>query len=67
VRGDPPPPDALSRPQKGTPSDSSGRVLTPFVAAEIARALGGSLTVAAGSYVLLLPVPPGESSEDLRP
>jgi len=64
VTGDPPLPDAFTRPQKGTASDPTGRVLGAFVAAEIARALGGSLSASGGAYVLLLPLPPAEPGEE---
>ena len=56
VRGAPPAPDALAMPQKGTPSDPSGRALALYTARRVAAALGGSLSASADAYVLALPI-----------
>jgi len=49
-------PDALAPPQKGTPSDATGRALALHMAVRAARALGGSIAVVEGSYVLAVPL-----------
>lgn len=58
VIGDPPPPDALDPPQKGTASDPSGRALALHMAVRVAAALGGSLSTAPDGYLLELPLVP---------
>ena len=64
VRGAPPAPDALEPPQKGTPSDSTGRALSLHMAVNVARALGGSLATAGDAYLLSLPSAPGSAVQD---
>jgi signal transduction histidine kinase len=54
VTGAPIAADALAPPQKGTPSDTSGRGLALYMAQRVARALGGSLTVAGDAFLLVL-------------
>ncbi len=56
--GAPPPADALQRPQKGTPSDQTGRALALHAASRIAKALGGSLSTLPDGYLLSLPIAP---------
>jgi K+-sensing histidine kinase KdpD len=63
VAGATPAPDALAPPQKGTASDPSGRALALHMAVRVARALGGSLTISAGAYVLAIPL----AAEEARP
>lgn len=55
-RGAPPAPDALADPDRDTPSDPKGRPLALGMARRIAWALGGSLSVVDGKYVLSLPL-----------
>jgi hypothetical protein len=54
LAGAPPAADALQPPQKGTMSDPSGRALALHMALRVAAALGGSLAIDGGSYVLEL-------------
>jgi K+-sensing histidine kinase KdpD len=66
VRGAPPEADALVPPHKGTASDPTGRALALHMAQKVARALGGSLAIADGGYLLTVPRggaarPPGSS------
>lgn len=56
AQGAAPAPDALAPPQKGTPSDATGRALALHMAVRAARALGGSLAVAEDAYVLAVPL-----------
>jgi signal transduction histidine kinase len=56
VTGDPPAPDALADPKKGSPSDQKGRALALPVSRRAMQALGGSLAVRDGAYVLTLRV-----------
>ncbi len=65
-RGAPPAPDALQPPQKGTPSDPSGRALALHMAVQVAATLGGELTATSEDLVLRLPAaksPPVEDAE----
>jgi hypothetical protein len=56
VTGDPPAPDALADPKKGSPSDQKGRALALPASRRAMQALGGSLAVRDGAYVLTLRV-----------
>jgi signal transduction histidine kinase len=56
VSGEPPAPDALADPKKGSPSDQKGRALALPLARRVMEALGGSLAVRDGAYVLTLRV-----------
>jgi signal transduction histidine kinase len=56
VTGEAPQPDALADPKKGSPSDQKGRALALPVARRAMEALGGSLAVRDGAYVLTLRV-----------
>ncbi|HYG69493.1 MAG TPA: histidine kinase dimerization/phospho-acceptor domain-containing protein [Anaeromyxobacteraceae bacterium] len=56
VTGEPPLPNALADPKKGAPSDQKGRALALPAARRAMEALGGSLAVRDGSYVLTLRV-----------
>lgn len=56
VTGEPPAADALEDPKKGSPSDQKGRALALPTSRRAMEALGGSLTVRAGAYVLTLRV-----------
>jgi hypothetical protein len=58
IRGEPPAPDALEPPRKGTPSDPTGRALALHMAVQVARALEGSLTTSGADYVLSVPAAP---------
>ncbi len=60
VRGAAPPPSGLDDPLRGAPPDASGRALSLPVARRAARAMGGSLRIEDGAYVLHLP-PRGEA------
>jgi signal transduction histidine kinase len=60
VKGDPPAPDALALPQKGTPSDASGRALALYTARRVLASLGGTLSSTADAYLLALPAVPTE-------
>ena len=55
VRGAPPSPDPFAAPQKGTPSDPTGRALALHMVAGAARALGASLSADSEGYLLELP------------
>ncbi len=55
LRGAPPPPQGLADPVRGTESDPSGRALALPTARRAAAALGGSLRIEDGAYVLELP------------
>jgi hypothetical protein len=59
VAGAPPPAEALATPNKGSPSDPTGRALALHLAVRAARALGGALEVREDGYLLLLPVAEG--------
>ncbi len=54
--GAPPPDGALDLPSKSSPSDTTGRVLSAYMAFRIAEALGGRLELEGGAYVLTLPL-----------
>ncbi len=56
VRGAAPLPDAFAPPQKGTPSDPTGRALALHMVAGAARALGASLFADSEGYLLELPL-----------
>lgn len=56
VSGDAPPPEGLADPKKGSASDQKGRALSLSVSRRVAEALGGSLAIANGAYVLTLRV-----------
>ncbi len=56
VKGAPPPADAFATPQKGTPSDPTGRALALYMVAGVARALGASLSATSEEYLLDLPL-----------
>ncbi len=58
VRGAPPPPEALEVPQKGTPSDPTGRALALHMVVRVAQALGGSLSTTQEDYLLAVPLAP---------
>jgi K+-sensing histidine kinase KdpD len=62
-RGAAPAPDALAVPHKGTPSDPTGRALALYMAAKVARALGGELTASETDYLLTLPLAPAAAPE----
>jgi hypothetical protein len=64
VRGARPPPDAFAIPQKGTPSDPTGRALALHMALRVARALGGAVAAASDEYVLSLPLAPPAADPD---
>lgn len=51
-------PQQLSDPQKGSPGDPKGRALALPVARRVAEAMGGSLVVEGGAFVLTLPRAP---------
>jgi hypothetical protein len=53
IRGGPP--GSLEKPQKGAPSDPRGRALALPTARRVAAALGGTLTVADGAYLVAIP------------
>jgi len=55
VRGAPPPPWGLDDPLRGAAPDPSGRALSLPVARRAAEAVGGSLRIEDGEYVLSLP------------
>jgi signal transduction histidine kinase len=63
VRGAPPAPDALAIPQKGSPSDPSGRALALHMSVRAARALGGDLQPRADGYLLSLPPVPARQAD----
>lgn len=55
IRGAPPAAGALDVPQKGTPSDPTGRALALHMASRVAGALGGALATSGQEYALTLP------------
>ncbi|HET9594208.1 MAG TPA: histidine kinase dimerization/phospho-acceptor domain-containing protein [Anaeromyxobacteraceae bacterium] len=55
VQGAPPVADALAVPQKGSPSDPTGRALALHMAVRAARALGGDLQPLSDGFLLVLP------------
>jgi hypothetical protein len=55
VQGAPPLPDPFAPPQKGTPSDPTGRALALYMVAGAARALGAAVSASSEGYVLDLP------------
>jgi hypothetical protein len=55
LRGAPPAADAMVDPRRGSASDANGRALSLPSARRAARAMGGSLRVMAGAYLLMLP------------
>ena len=63
IRGAPPAADALSTPQKGSPSDPSGRALALHMAVRAARALGGALQPAPDGLLVSLPAVPLPQAE----
>ena len=62
-RGEASPDDALDDPRKGSPSDTKASALGLPAARRIAAALGGTLVVEGGAFVLTLP----RSAADTRP
>lgn len=54
VTGDAPPTEGLADPKKGSASDQKGRALSLSVSRRVAEALGGSLAIHDGAYVLTL-------------
>jgi hypothetical protein len=62
-RGAAPAADALETPQKGSPSDPSGRALALHVAVRAARALGGDLQPRPDGFLLSLPAVPVPQAE----
>lgn len=66
VRGAPPPLDAFALPQKGTPSDPTGRALALHMVAGVARAMGASLSATSEDYLLDLPVAPSAPPQEHR-
>jgi signal transduction histidine kinase len=56
MAGAPASPDALQDPKKGSPSDLKGRALALPLVRRLAEALGGTLAVEAGAFVLTLPL-----------
>ena len=64
VRGAPPSPDPFAAPQKGTPSDPTGRALALHMVAGAARALGATLSADSEGYLLELPLASSSPSPD---
>jgi hypothetical protein len=62
VSGAPPAPDGLAMPQKGTPSDPSGRALALHMAQRALQAMGGTLAVDEHTYVVTLPLGASEAT-----
>ncbi len=57
VSGKPPEPETLDDPAKGSPSEPRGRALALPLVRRIAGALGGTLSLSGGRYILTLPRP----------
>lgn len=64
IRGAPPLPDPFAPPQKGTPSDPTGRALALHMVAGAARALGATLSADSEGYLLELPLASSSPSPD---
>jgi len=62
-RGATTPPGALEVPNKGTPSDPTGRALSLYMATKVAQALGGALTSSEDGYLLTVPPAPAAGPE----
>lgn len=58
IAGAPPEPRALEVPQKGSPSDPTGRALALYMAQRAARAVGGAIAIEGGAFVVRLPIAP---------
>jgi signal transduction histidine kinase len=64
VHGAPPQPDAFAIPQKGTPSDPTGRALALHMVARIAETLGGRAFATEHDYVMTWPALRAAPSSD---
>jgi signal transduction histidine kinase len=58
IAGAPAGPDAFDDPTKGSPSDMKGRALGLSLVRRVAPALGGTLAIEGGAFVLTLPLDP---------